>query len=116
MASTQSFSSSRSITLVSPAVLLHSAHLLIVLVEGNGPSSRLKIILMAIITFLWSSQTVVVGLKWKAIDECFITHGLSLDMELSFYQSGAMPGGITSNVLRVLIDICADIVLVSESN
>lgn len=71
---------------------------------------------MAIITFLWSSQTVVVGLKWKAIDECFITHGLSLDMELSFYQSGAMPGGITSNVLRVLIDICADIVLVSESN
>ncbi|KAF9026902.1 hypothetical protein BDZ89DRAFT_1161031 [Hymenopellis radicata] len=75
-------------------------------------ANRQQSILIAIITFLWCSQTVVVGLNWKAIDECFITHGLSLDMELAFYQSGAMPGGISSDILHVVTVVFADIILI----
>ncbi|KAF9025724.1 hypothetical protein BDZ89DRAFT_1135269 [Hymenopellis radicata] len=80
--------------------------------ESTQPN-RKRIILASIITFLWCTNTTIVGLQWNSVDEIFITHGLSLEDEFDFATSGSTPAiALTSSVLRSLNTILADLILV----
>ncbi len=71
-----------------------------------------------VITFLWATHTVVVGILWRIADDLFIVHGESRETELAYYMSegeGAGEGDLASvmvTVLRGINVLVADAVLV----
>ncbi|KAF9021392.1 hypothetical protein BDZ89DRAFT_1042818 [Hymenopellis radicata] len=74
---------------------------------------RKRITLAGIITFLWFSNTVILGSEWKGVDQLFIAHGTSLETEFnSEISTGNLPRMIAQDVLRALSVFIADLILV----
>ncbi|KAF9021688.1 hypothetical protein BDZ89DRAFT_1071227 [Hymenopellis radicata] len=83
------------------------------IIESTQPT-RKRITLAGIITFLWLANTVILGLRWKYVDQLFIAHGTSLETEFNFYVTGDLPtlALIAVTVLRFLSVLVADLILV----
>ncbi|KAF9018031.1 hypothetical protein BDZ89DRAFT_1074256 [Hymenopellis radicata] len=73
------------------------------IIESMQPI-RKQITLAGIITFLWFSNTVILGLDWKSVDLLFIAHGRSFKTEFNFL--------LTDLVLQCLNVFIADLILV----
>ncbi|KAF9038945.1 hypothetical protein BDZ89DRAFT_391525 [Hymenopellis radicata] len=74
--------------------------------------NRQGIVFVGIITFLWCSESVIVGLEWAFLNNLFIVHGATLDSKLQYALFEPVPGRLTIDVLRGLNVILADMVLI----
>ncbi|KAF9020621.1 hypothetical protein BDZ89DRAFT_1138548 [Hymenopellis radicata] len=83
-------------------------------IATNKGSRRIRMVFAGIVTFLWSAETVIVGLQWKILDDIFIGQGGSFESEFSTLMFGELEGagGLSGSVLRSLNVALADIVLI----
>ncbi|KAF9028360.1 hypothetical protein BDZ89DRAFT_770787 [Hymenopellis radicata] len=99
-------------------VLSHAMHTCIFvvalyyIVSRNSHLDRKQIAFVAIITFLWCSDTVIMGMEWRDLDNLLIRHDESLESEYEHYMFGYSTSPMATNILRGLNVILADMVLI----
>ncbi|KAF8990487.1 hypothetical protein BDZ89DRAFT_1124392 [Hymenopellis radicata] len=108
-------------TVLHPIILLafcHGIHTsifflaLYYIIESTQPT-RKRMTLAGIITFLWFANTVILALDWKVVDQLFIAHGTSLEMEFTFeFGTDDIAMSIAETILRILSVFVADLILV----
>ncbi|KAF9038928.1 hypothetical protein BDZ89DRAFT_1110222 [Hymenopellis radicata] len=94
---------------------IHTSILFITLyyIIESTQSTRKRMTLTGIITFLWFANTVILALDWKYVDHLFIAHGTSLETEFNFaFGTGDTAFTIATDVLRCLSVFIADLILV----
>ncbi|KAF8904248.1 hypothetical protein CPB85DRAFT_1437918 [Mucidula mucida] len=97
-------------------VLCHAIHTCIFVVAlyyiVESRLDRKQLAFAIIITFLWCSDTVIMGMEWRDLDNLLIRHGESLQSEFDHYMFDYAITPMATNVLRGLDVILADMVLI----
>ncbi|KAF8899674.1 hypothetical protein CPB85DRAFT_1439900 [Mucidula mucida] len=73
---------------------------------------RKRSVFAGIITFMWGTNNIMLGLNWSWLNSLFIVHGESVESEFEYQFFGDLPGAELASVLRALEVLLTDSILV----